>query len=149
MQTVRFYQTLLLFLMIPVLGWAHPITLSQFVVRPTHGQNGAAFLSLTNNSAKHVKLMGATADICGHIELHTHLKDGNIYRMRSIPYIMINPGSTVSLEPGGLHIMLMKLKKPLIEGETVEMTLLFEDEEKQIVSVPVKKIKCCGCSKKK
>jgi copper(I)-binding protein len=50
--------------------------------------------------------------------------------MRSIPSIVINPGSSVVLEPGGLHLMVMNLKNPLEEGTTISIVLDFEGQKK-------------------
>lgn len=148
MSSFRFYNYFFVFVALPFMAWSNTIVVENFYARPTTGPNGAAFLSLSNQSTKHVKLIGASMEECSHVELHTHLKEGDIYRMRSIPYIMINPGSTVSLEPGGLHLMLMKLKRPLVAGEEITIALHFEDQDKQTFTVPVRKPKkhgACGC----
>jgi hypothetical protein len=52
--------------------------------------------------------------------------DGNIMRMRKEDSLPLPAGKSVSIEPGGLHIMLIGLKQPLVEGETFPMHLTFE-----------------------
>ena len=53
--------------------------------------------------------------------------DGNVMRMRELENgLEIPPGTTVSLAPGGFHLMLMGLKEPLKQGSTVPLTLVFD-----------------------
>lgn len=137
-----FFYTLLF---IPFLSQSAVI--ENIYAKATTGPNGAVFLTLKNPTDKHIKLVGATSDNADHVELHTHLQEGDIYRMRPIPYIVVNPGSTVSLQPGGLHIMLMGIKNPLKEGDAMSLALSFEGLCDQTFMVPVKKV--CGCCKHK
>jgi copper(I)-binding protein len=136
------------FLLLPFLAVAQDVSVSNFYARPTKGNNGAAFMTITNHTEGYIKLTGASTDVSDHMEIHTHIKEGDIYRMRSIPYIVINPGATVVLEPGGLHLMLMNLKNPLEEGTTISIALDFAGKEHETFVVPVKK-KSCECCKKK
>lgn len=158
MQTFRLCCTVFL-LFVPCFSWGDAlpskgsfvrgISLSPVVVKPTHGKNGAAFFSVTNHTPKALKLVGATADVCDHVELHTHLKEGDIYRMRRIEEIVINPGDTLALKPGGLHLMLMQLKKVLRVGDSFIMTLFFEGGKTKTLTAQVQKITSCGCGKNK
>jgi copper(I)-binding protein len=59
-------------------------------------------------------------------------------RMRQVSSIDVPAGGTVSLQPGGLHIMLIDLKEPLRQGETFPLTLTFAKAGKVAVDVPVK-----------
>jgi copper(I)-binding protein len=59
-------------------------------------------------------------------------------RMRQVASIDVPAGGTVSLEPGGLHIMLIDLREPLKQGETLPLTLTFAKAGKVTVQVPVK-----------
>jgi copper(I)-binding protein len=60
------------------------------------------------------------------VELHTHVMDGTIMRMRKVDAIDVTGGSTTELKPGGLHVMLIGLKAPLKAGEKFPLTLKFE-----------------------
>ncbi|NDF67887.1 MAG: copper chaperone PCu(A)C, partial [Actinobacteria bacterium] len=53
---------------------------------------------------------------------------------KSLPLLA---GIKTELKPGGYHIMMMKLVKPLVVGETVSITLTFESGSTQVVEVPV------------
>ena len=60
------------------------------------------------------------------VELHTHIREGDVMRMRPVADIPLPSGQTVHLRPGGLHIMLIGLTEPLRQGATVPLTLRFE-----------------------
>ena len=92
------------------------------------GQNGtgAGFLSIANRGTAADRLVGASSPIARVVEIHTHLREGDILRMRPVAAVDLPPGGTVTLQPGGFHLMLIGLKEPLIQGQTVPVTLRFE-----------------------
>ncbi|WP_211187538.1 copper chaperone PCu(A)C [Neoroseomonas marina] len=87
---------------------------------------GAGFLTLRNTGAQPDRLVAASASIARAVELHTHIRDGDVMRMRQVDGIAIAPGQTVELRPGAFHIMLIGLKEPLVQGTRVPLTLRFE-----------------------
>lgn len=99
---------------------------------------GAAFMTLKNETASDDKLVSASTPVAASAELHTHIKDGDIMRMREVPSIDLPAGSTVNMQPGGLHVMLMGLKQPLRQGEVFPLTLTFAKAGAVTVEVPVK-----------
>ena len=101
-------------------------------------QVGAAFMTLKNTSAANDQLVAASSPVSATAELHNHIKDGDIIRMRQVPSIDVPAGGTVALQPGGLHVMLIGLKQPLREGETFPLTLTFAHAGAVTVEVPVK-----------
>ncbi|ADC89825.1 protein of unknown function DUF461 [Thermocrinis albus DSM 14484] len=101
---------------------------------PPVSKVSAAYMVLKNNGDKPEKLLSASSSVAHHVELH-ETQDG---KMRRVKFIEIPPGSQVELKPGGYHIMLIGLKKPLKEGEKVSITLHFESG-KLTVEAPVKK----------
>jgi copper(I)-binding protein len=90
------------------------------------GGTGAGFLTIGNRGAAADRLVGASSPAARTTELHTHMREGEVMRMRPVPGIDIPPGGTVTLEPGGMHLMLIGLAAPLRQGETVPVTLRFE-----------------------
>lgn len=89
-------------------------------------QAGGAFLSLTNNGKHEDRLLSATADVATKVELHSMSMDAGVMRMRPVKGGLAIPvGETVTLAPGGYHIMLIGLRRPLALGEMVPMTLRF------------------------
>lgn len=86
------------------------------------------FLTITNTGDIDDRLVGATSDISGRMEIHEMAMDGDVMRMRELEDgLAIPAGETVELKPGGYHVMFMDLAQPLVEGETVEVTLTFEN----------------------
>jgi periplasmic copper chaperone A len=81
----------------------------------------------------------------GRIELHTHIMDGDVMRMREMEGgIPLPPGETVKLQPGGFHIMLLGLKQGLAAGSRFPLTLTFEKAGSVQVDVPVEAMGSMG-----
>lgn len=90
------------------------------------GGSGAGFLTIRNAGTTPDRLLSATTPAAGRVELHIHVRDGDVMRMRPVPVIELPPGQAVTLQPGGLHLMLLGLTRPLRLGEAVPLTLTFE-----------------------
>lgn len=103
------------------------VTVSQAWARSTPGgaRNGAAFLQVTAKGSPD-KLVGAKSDVAEQVELHNHIHEDGVMRMRRVDAIDVPAGQSVTLEPGGYHLMLMNLKRPLKVGESLDLTLIFE-----------------------
>ena len=89
------------------------------------GGQGAGFLTIRNAGGAD-RLLSASTPAAGRTELHTMLRDGDIMRMRQVEAIAVPANGAVSLAPGGLHIMLIGLTRPLVVGESLPLTLVFE-----------------------
>lgn len=100
---------------------------------------GIAYMTIDNRGASD-KLLKATSDVAKAVELHTHIMDGPIMRMRQVQDVDIAGGTETKLAPGGLHVMLIGLKAPLKEGTTFPMTLTFEKSGSVTVEVQVQGI---------
>ncbi|MGE0152123.1 MAG: copper chaperone PCu(A)C [Reyranellaceae bacterium] len=112
--------------------------------RATVAATGGAFLSVDNTGAAPDRLLRASTARAGKVELHTHIKDGDVMRMRAVEAIDLPPGQKVTLQPGGYHIMLFDLKQPLKEGERVPLTLEFEKAGRITVEIAVDKAGAMG-----
>jgi copper(I)-binding protein len=99
----------------------------------------AGFLSLKNTGSVEHKLISASSDGAGMVELHTHINNNGVMQMRPVEDIPVAAGATTELKPGGLHIMLMMLNKPLVAGEHVNITLTFEDGSSKQIKAEVRK----------
>jgi hypothetical protein len=85
-----------------------------------------------------VTLIGAESPAAGAIELHTTINDNGVMRMRQIEEgIVLAPDEAVELAPGGMHLMLIDLAAPLVEGEKIALTLYFAGADDLTVEVPV------------
>lgn len=93
---------------------------------PPAVKNGAAYMTLVNTGAEADRLLSASGEVAETIELHTHLVENNVMKMRKVDAIEVAPGEPTALKPGGLHIMLIGLKKPLAAGQTFPLTLKFD-----------------------
>lgn len=107
---------------------------------PPGQKNSAAYMKLHNGSGDHHAVVGAKTDAAKMAELHTHLEEGGMMKMRKIEKIDIHPNSETVLQPGGLHIMLMGLKDGLKDGDHAMITLIYEDGSKKMVHAPVRKM---------
>jgi len=108
-------------------AWARPAVQGQSAT--------GAFMSLT--SADGARLVGASSPVAGVVEIHEMAMDGNVMKMRAVPGVDLPPGRSVELKPGGYHVMLMDLKRPLKLGERVPVELRFETRDKRLVTQPV------------
>ena len=89
-----------------------------------------------------VSLVGASSPAAGIVEIHEMRMDAGVMRMSAISALPLPAGKAVELKPGGYHVMLMALKAPLKEGDTVPVTLTFKDKDGKastlLVNAPVK-----------
>jgi len=95
-----------------------------------------AFMELS--SQKGATVVGASTPAAGVAEIHEMKMDGGMMKMRAAPRLDVPAGKTVSLAPGGYHVMLMDLKQPLKKGDVVTLTLQVEGPDKQVSAVEVK-----------
>ena len=101
-----------------------------------HAEVGAAYATLTAGTAD--RLTGATTPLAAKVEVHEVIHDDNVMRMRELSGgLPLEAGKTVTLAPGGYHLMLTGLKQPLKPGETFPLTLTFASEPPVTVTVPV------------
>ena len=121
---------------------ADSVTISNPYIRamPPGQPTSLAFMGITNNSDKDVALVDAEGTVSRKLELHTHIMKNEMLHMRKVDKIDIPAGKTVMLESGGLHVMLIGLKQDLKPGDTVLLTLVFNDSSKKQLNVPVRKI---------
>lgn len=106
---------------------------------PPSAPTTGAFMVLRNNGDKDIRVLRADSPAAKLTELHTHLNEGGVMKMRPVPAIDIKAKGEAVLQPGGLHIMLIELKAPLKEGDVVPITLSFDDGSSKKVDAPVQK----------
>lgn len=103
---------------------------------------GGAFLKIENRGSSADRLLSAAApaERAARTELHSMRMEGNVMRMREVAAIDIPAGQTVTLEPGGLHIMFMGLTSALQAGEKIPLVLTFEKAGQVTVQVHVEAV---------
>ncbi|MFN8459352.1 MAG: copper chaperone PCu(A)C [Anaerolineae bacterium] len=114
------------------------ITVSDLAARATT-QNGAVYMKLTNNGQSDDALISVKTDVAKTAELHeTKMGENDVMQMSPVPKISIPAGGSVTLQPGGLHVMLMGMQKQLAAGDKISLTLTFEKAGSQTVEAEVK-----------
>lgn len=103
------------------------------------GKIGVGFMVIHNEGDTDRALLHAESDAIDEIELHDHINEDGILRMRKVPQIPVEAGGSVTLKPGGLHVMLMGVNEEVAPGDQLEVTFTFDQDERQTISVPVLK----------
>jgi copper(I)-binding protein len=98
---------------------------------------GVAYLTITNNGPREDVLLSAHTPAAARVEFHRTILEGGMARMRPAGALTIAPGKTLRAEPGGLHLMLVELKTPLVEGTTVPLLLTFRSAGEVTVQIRV------------
>jgi len=99
--------------------------------------NGACYLEIANTGHEPDRLVSAASPAAAKVELHTHLMDNGVMKMRPVEAFEIAPGEPQVLRPGGNHIMLIGLTEPLKPGASFPVTLTFAKAGAVTVNVPV------------
>lgn len=120
---------------------AGDITVSNAWSRASAGpaKNGVVYLTIANTGTDADRLVKASSPASNMASLHATRMEGDIMKMEPVEAIAVAPGASAMLKPGGLHIMLMGLKKPLEEGQMFSVTLTFEKAGSVEVKVMVGK----------
>ena len=110
-------------------GWARP---------GSKGQSSAAYLSISNGTASQDSIISISTKAAQKAEIHESYKGENgIMGMRPAPGQVIPSGEDLYLQPGGLHIMLMKLKNDLAVKDSVDLSVKFKNVGTKTISIPV------------
>jgi copper(I)-binding protein len=108
--------------------------------RSALGPNGAVYLTIEGGDAD-AALSGVSVspDVAAMAQIHqTVIRDDGVMAMTRIPHVEIPAGSTVMMVPGGMHVMLMELAEPLEIGDTLDMTLTFDNGTELTTTVEVR-----------
>jgi copper(I)-binding protein len=98
--------------------WSRPL--------PAVSTNGAAYMTLMNKGSAPDKLLSVSTPMAKKAEIHNHIMEGGMMKMRRVDAVELVPGEPSVLKPGGLHVMMMGLKEPLVDGKSFPLTLNFE-----------------------
>lgn len=100
--------------------------------------SGAAFMVIENHAAQDDRLVAASSNAAERVELHTHLETDGVMRMVEVEEGFVIPaGGSHALARGGDHVMFLGLTGPFEHGETVALTLIFENAGALEVDVPI------------
>ena len=98
---------------------------------------GAVYFSITNGGPKADQLLSVDTPIARVVEIHESREVQGSVRMREVASVECPPGATVKIAPGGLHVMLLGLTRPLTAGMTFPASLHFRDAGVMTVQVVV------------
>jgi periplasmic copper chaperone A len=131
-------------------GAADNVSVHEPYVRlaPPNAPATGAFMVIRNGGEKDIKVVKADNPVSKVTELHTHLNDGGVMKMRPVPGIDIKAKGEAVLKPGSLHIMMIDLKAPMKEGDVVPITLTFDDGSSKQVDAKVVRPMAAGMSMK-
>ncbi|MFG0418432.1 copper chaperone PCu(A)C [Pseudomonas sp. zjy_8] len=90
-----------------------------------HQQSTGAFMVLTASSDS--KLVGVASPVAKTVQVHEMTMNGDVMGMREVKAVELPAGKAVTLDPNGLHVMLMGLHNQVKEGDKVPLTLTIED----------------------
>jgi len=112
-------------------AWAANITVTDAWARATMPGQKVSGAYMQIQSDVDARLVGVSSPAVPRVEVHEMKMDGDVMRMREVQAIDLPKGKTVSLQPGGFHIMLMSLPKPIAAGEIIPLTLVVESGGKR------------------
>ncbi len=134
----RFLPLVAVFLSLPT--WALEVSDAWMRAMPPGQPTGAAYLTIHKPTNAEVALVSASTPLAGSVEIHRSVQEDGMWRMRRLSELPILAGGSAELAPGGVHLMLFKMKQALREGDTLPMTLDFDNGETLELSVSVRAI---------
>jgi copper(I)-binding protein len=125
-----------LWLLSSEIGLAASVEVTDAWARATMPGQAVAGVYLHVKSALKARLVGVKSSSAKTVEIHSMAHEGGVMKMRKLDFLDLPAGEAVALEPGGNHVMLFDIRKPLKAGEHVKLTLVIEQNGKK-TSVPV------------
>lgn len=105
---------------------------------PPAAKTGAAYMTLHNSGTAPDRLVAVETPAADGASIHTTVVENNVSSMRAATDgVELPAGGTVTMAPGGTHIMLQGLNKPLVQGEVVSLILVFEQAGRVVVQAPI------------
>ncbi|MCS6760461.1 MAG: copper chaperone PCu(A)C [Candidatus Devosia euplotis] len=99
---------------------------------------GGGFMSIENTGAAPDRLISISSSVAAQVQIHEMSMQGDVMKMRELPDgLEIPAGRTVTLAPGGFHVMFMGLRQAFVEGQTVPVTLVFEKAGSVDIDLPI------------
>ncbi|MEW6687467.1 MAG: copper chaperone PCu(A)C [Pseudomonadota bacterium] len=84
------------------------------------------YMIIRNQGAAAERLVGASSPAAARVEMHVHVNEGGVMKMREVPGYDVPAKGSFELKPGGAHLMFMDVRRPFKEGEKVPVKLRFE-----------------------
>ena len=132
-------------LLLVVVGCGQEHTGDPIVVRdawirePPPRSPAAGYLVIENRGGEPVELVAVATEAAEQTEIHIMGYKNDRMTMRQVAKLQVPAGGEVALKPGGTHLMLIELRRPLRDGDEVELVLRFGDGTERRTQVPVRK----------
>jgi copper(I)-binding protein len=127
-------------LSLPALGLEPALVIERQWIR--QGPPGAmlgGYMQITNPGSERRIIQSVESDRFEHVGIHRTLAENGIARMRPVDTIVLPPGATCSLEPGGYHLMLSGPRDQVRLGDEIRLRFKFDDGEEQSFTIPVRR----------
>ena len=142
---VAAYLPALALALLPVLAFGHSYAAGAIKVghpwsraTPPGAQVAGGFLTITNTGKSEDRLIGVSSPLAKRVEVHQMKMDKGVMRMRRIDDgLVLAAGTTVTLAPGGYHLMFIGPSRPFVVGDRIKATLVFRDAGKVDVEFAV------------
>jgi hypothetical protein len=93
---------------------------------PPGARVAAGYMEIRNSGKQADRVIGASTPHAERVEFHVMAHEGGVMKMREVPSLEIPAGQRLTLRPGGLHLMMVGLKRPLAKDERIPLALRFE-----------------------
>lgn len=107
---------------------------------PPGAETGVAYLAIRNNSDKSLVLNYVHTPRTSMVEVHRHLYENGLMKMREVRHLTVDPQSTVEFTPGGYHLMLFGADSRFEAGQEVPITFEFENKPPLTMSAQVRRL---------
>lgn len=125
---VKWWVYLLVAVLLPSAAIAQVSVESPWVRATAPGAKvGGGYLTIRNGNASADRLVGASSPAAARVELHVHLREGEVVKMRQVQSLEVPARGVVELKPGGAHLMFIAIGKPFKEGDRIPVRLKFEN----------------------
>lgn len=133
------YRPIITLIALLVTPWASALEIDGAYVRglPPTQKNTAAFFTVTNNGAAEICLRAGSSAAAERLEIHRHRHNNGMMSMQRQEELCVPPGARAEFAPGGTHLMLLNLQRPLRHGDKVELSLDVVGMGEQTFTAPV------------
>ena len=107
-------------------------------------RNAIVFGTLVNDGSAPLTIVSGSTPVVARVEFHIHAMSGDVMTMKQLDSIALKPGERATLQPGGLHIMLIDLKQPLKQGANFPLTLVAADGVSVDITVKIESATATG-----
>jgi len=102
------------------------------------GATSGAYLEIANNDTVAIMLVGVTTSDAAAAEVHESMQQDGMAHMMPRTDVRFAAGDVLTMAPGGVHVMLIDVRRALVIGDSVRLRLRFNDSTSVNVTAPVR-----------